>query len=182
MEFIYKNCVFILTCLNFSHLQVPPIWCNKPIGTFFPLFKNSFLNTLIFMPFIAYTIFILRFYFFIFRERGMEGARKGEKHRCARETSISCLSHAPNWRPGLQPRHVPWLGIKQAISQFAGWHSIHWATPPRALLPLFVSPLPLRQSVSLWGFFPPGKTTKKVTWGEIGWIVRMGHREHVAFV
>ena len=33
---------------------------------------------------------------FIFRERGREGEREQEKHQCPRNTSISCLSHAPN--------------------------------------------------------------------------------------
>ena len=47
------------------------------------------------------------FYLSIFRERGREGKRGGVKHRCVRNTLISCLSHAPNWRPGPQPRHVP---------------------------------------------------------------------------
>ena len=30
------------------------------------------------------------------------------------------------------PRHAPWLGIKPVTPWFAGWHSIHWATPARA--------------------------------------------------
>ena len=45
LEFIYKNCVFILTCLNFSHLQSSPFdatsLCN--IETFFSCSKQ-FLN------------------------------------------------------------------------------------------------------------------------------------------
>ena len=48
-----------------------------------------------------------RFYLFIFRERGREGERAREKHRYAKDTSIGCLWHAPNWGPGLQPGHVP---------------------------------------------------------------------------
>ena len=53
-------------------------------------------------PFLFF--FFLRFYLFIQRRR------QGEK-----ETSwFGCLSHAPYWGPGLQPRHVPWLGIKPA--------------------------------------------------------------------
>ena len=48
----------------------------------------------------------------IFREGGREGGREGEKHRCERETSIGCPSHAPNWGPGPQPRHIPSLGIE----------------------------------------------------------------------
>ena len=39
---------------------------------------------------------------FIFRER--EGREK--------ETSFGCLPHAPHQGPGLEPRHVPWLGIE----------------------------------------------------------------------
>ena len=42
------------------------------------------------------------------------------------------LSHDPHQGPGLQPRHVPWLGIKPGTLWFAGWCSIHWATPARA--------------------------------------------------
>ena len=39
---------------------------------------------------------------FIFRQRGMEGEREGEKHQCV------VASHVPPyWGPGLQPRHVP---------------------------------------------------------------------------
>ena len=42
---------------------------------------------------------------FIFREKGREG-----------ETSMcGCLSHTPYWRPGLQPRHVPWPGISNPL-------------------------------------------------------------------
>ena len=40
-----------------------------------------------------------RFYLFIFRKRG-------------REISLGCLSHTPNWKTNLQPRHVPWPGIE----------------------------------------------------------------------
>ena len=36
----------------------------------------NFLNTF-------YSEFLKRFYLFIFRERGMEGEREGEKHHCA---------------------------------------------------------------------------------------------------
>ena len=59
--------------------------------------------------------------------------REGEKRQCVRETSTGCLSHAPYWGPGSQLRHVPWLGIKLAALGVAGRHSIHWATPARAI-------------------------------------------------
>ena len=58
---------------------------------------------------------------------GKGGRKKG------RETSMcGCFSHAPHWRPGLQPRHVSRLGIEPATLWFAGRHSVHWATPARA--------------------------------------------------
>ena len=57
-----------------------------------------------------------------------------------RETSMcGCLSSAPYWGPGRQPRHVPWLGIELATLWLAGCHSIHWATPDRAEYTLFSS-------------------------------------------
>ena len=45
-----------------------------------------------------------------------------------------CLSCAPCRGPGLQPRHVPWLGIEPVTSWSPSQHSIHWATPARALI------------------------------------------------
>ena len=42
----------------------------------------------------------LRFYLFIFRLRGREGERE-------RTSMCGCLSCAPYWGPGLQPRPVP---------------------------------------------------------------------------
>ena len=42
-----------------------------------------------------------------------------------------CLSHAPYWRPGPQPKQVPWLGVKPVTLWFPGPHSIHWVTPAR---------------------------------------------------
>ena len=65
-----------------------------------------------------------RFYLFWGKGEGRE--KEGEKHRCGRDTSV------PNWGPGLQPRHVPWLGIELETFRFAGWHSTHWAAPARA--------------------------------------------------
>ena len=65
----------------------------------------------------------------LFRER----EREGERERNSNVPEIhGCLSYAPNYRPGPQPRHVPWLGIEPVTFQFAGQHSIHWATPARA--------------------------------------------------
>ena len=48
--------------------------------------------------------------------------------------------------PGLQPRHVPWLGIELVNLWFASQCSIHWVTPVRAkyiMLPLLFIKLAL---------------------------------------
>ena len=70
-------------------------------------------------------LYFLRFYLFTFRERG----RKGEKHQCV----VACHTH-PYWGPGLQPRHVPWLGIEPGTLSFEGQQSIQWATPPKYMM------------------------------------------------
>ena len=54
-------------------------------------------NTFLFTVAWFFTSLFKRFYLFIFNERRMEGEREGEKHRCKKETSIGCLSHAPWW-------------------------------------------------------------------------------------
>ena len=75
-------------------------------------------------PILFFLLFLKRFYLFIFRER----ERKKE-----RERNINvCLPLVHPWLgTGLQPRHVPWLGIEPTTLWFTGWHSIHWATPAR---------------------------------------------------
>ena len=72
----------------------------------------------------------LSFFFnfsYLFLERGEVREKERETWMCG------CLSCAPYWGPGLQPRHVPWLGIEPVILCLAVQHSIHWATPARAL-------------------------------------------------
>ena len=95
--------------------------------------------------------FFLRFYLFIFRERGREGEREGEKHWCARETLIGCLLHTSNWRSGPQLRHVPWLGIEPVT--FASQSGAQSTEPhqPGLFLWLFYG------TFSLWTSFERGK-------------------------
>ena len=62
---------------------------------------------------------------------------RGDRRKRRREISIGCLSHAPIWGPGPQPRHVPRLAIQLVTFWFAGWRSIHWATLARAHLNCF---------------------------------------------
>ena len=42
---------------------------------------------------------------------------KGERKRRKETLMYCCLLCAPYWGPGLQPRHVPWLGIEPVGSQ-----------------------------------------------------------------
>ena len=75
----------------------------------------------------------LVFMIFIFRERGKGGERQGEKHWCGRRTLVGCLSHVlplahvPTGDQNLQPRHVPWPGLR--LVTFAEWRSTNRATP-----------------------------------------------------
>ena len=70
--------------------------------------------------------FLKRFHLFILEGKG--GRKRG------RETSMyGCLSCTSLLGPGLQPKNVPWLGIKPATPYFTGQHSIHQATTARAL-------------------------------------------------
>ena len=77
--------------------------------------------------------FFLRFLFIYFKQRRREGEKEGEKHQCV---VASCTS--PCGGPGLQPSHVPWLGIELATLWFAGRYSIHWATLAREGTPFLV--------------------------------------------
>ena len=90
---------------------------------FFLSFFLSFFFFWLILNFISH--FFKDFIYLFFRERGREGKR-------GRETSVcGCLFHAPYWGLGLQPRHVPSLGIEPATLWFAGCQSVHWATPHR---------------------------------------------------
>ena len=71
---------------------------------------------------------------------------KGERREKGRKETLTCkryidgsLSYASIWRPGPQPGHVPWSGMKTAAFRFAGGHSIPWATPcPMSLASCFL--------------------------------------------
>ena len=65
--------------------------------------------------------FFFKGFYFCLRERGREGERERQKHLCAKETLISCLSSAPHWGPGLQRRHVPWPGNWTCDPKVTGW-------------------------------------------------------------
>ena len=77
------------------------------LSFFFLFFLFFYLSLSLFLSFLK----IL----FIFRERGKEGERERENHTtrerhshsCVSDTVTGCLSCAPYWGPGLQPRPVP---------------------------------------------------------------------------
>ena len=69
-------------------------WC---VGTTLVLWLSYLAGV---QPLTFFFFFFLRFYLF-FRERGMEGDRKGEKHLCKRCWLVaSCLLHTPDRGPG----------------------------------------------------------------------------------
>ena len=77
----------------------------------------------LFFFFLTFSFFCLTFYLFIFWEE--EGRRKK-----GRDTSIcGCLLHTPYWGPDWASNRLP--------RGFAGQHSIHWATPARAIFFLY---------------------------------------------
>ena len=62
-----------------------------------------------------------------------ERERKGRRKR-GRETSMyACLSWAPQWGPGPQFRHVPWLGIEPSSFWCAGPRSTEVHQPGLSL-------------------------------------------------
>ena len=115
---------------DFNLYSPDDIWCeaslHKLICSLSIFFVTCLLSSLAHFQSGCF-LFLLDFiYLFIFRERGREGEREGEKHLCV------VASYTPHtWGPGPQPRHVPWLGIKPTTLWFTGQHSIHWATPAR---------------------------------------------------
>ena len=153
------------------------------------------------------TFLLLIFYYFFlkdfiyFQRKGKEG-KKGEKHGCARRlTLVGCLSHTPSQGPGLQSRHVPWLGIELVTFRFAGWHSIHWATPARAQLSFLLlsplsqltySPFPnlpshcalgLGTPILLLAHNPSWRSSKNENispdqWGSVGWASSLKVKGH----
>ena len=53
------------------------------------------------------SVFLKNILFIYFKEKGRKGEREGEKHRCARETSISCLLHASQLGASPNPGTCP---------------------------------------------------------------------------
>ena len=125
MQNQWKNCLYV-------HLAEIIIYNIFLLLNFFQVFEAYWIHWLedpSFSPSLSTysSQFLKRFYLFIFRERGRQGERKGEKHQC-----VVASGMPPRWGPGLQARHVPRLGIKSVTFWFTGLCSVHWATPARA--------------------------------------------------
>ena len=95
-------------------------------------------------------ISFLGVYLFIL-ERG-EGRERGrDTSMCERYiVQIGCLSHAPNWGPGLQPRHIPWPGIEPVTFGFIGCQSTEPHQPGPNYKLLEVRDYILFVFVSIW--------------------------------
>ena len=114
------------TCTNvcaYHHTRDTEMFCY-PQNAFMPFLCNRTLHHPYPLEVTACFFKILSIY--SLRERKGRRKKEGETSMCG------CLSRAPHWGPGPQPRHVPWLGIQTATLWFTGPCSIHWATPARA--------------------------------------------------
>ena len=78
-------------------------------------------------PHLSLAVFFKKYFVYLFLESG-----EGREEERKRNISVWLPPTPHNWAPGLQPRHVPWLGIEPATLWFTGQHSVHWATPARA--------------------------------------------------
>ena len=70
--------------------------------------KNYLVNLHVVICIYTLLCFFKRFDLLIFRERGRERERKGEKHQCLVVPRVP-----PHQGVGLQPRQVLWPGINQ---------------------------------------------------------------------
>ena len=135
------------------------------------LFKSQF-------PFKSTNVYwapsVLKIVFIYFQRQGNGGRKRG------RETSMcGCLSCALHCGPGLQPRHVPWLGMELVTLLFVPiWRSIHWATPARAW-----APFSLKEFCNVWWAMQRGSSwfsMKLWLWGSSQSLAR-NWQEHWQF-
>ena len=116
-------CVCVL-CINRERRMIQ-MWQSANILGIWGRGRRDFL--VLFCNFFVSKIFWKDFAYLVL-ERG-EGREK------ERERNINVwlpLVH-PHRGPSPQPRQVPWLGSEPVTLWFAGWHSIHWVTPARAV-------------------------------------------------
>ena len=115
-----RYCSVVYSGWFLHNLVIIPDWSRKEVSV------ASTYSCAILDLSAVFILFFKIFYLFLERGEGTEKERERETSMCV------CLSCAPHWGPGLQPRNVPWLGITLATLCFTVWCSIHWATPARA--------------------------------------------------
>ena len=104
-------------------------WFSELKRTLDTIKSNSFiLHTFFFWKYWVSFLFLKKDFIYLFLERG-----EGREKERVRHSNVWLLLAHPHQRPKPQPRHVPWLGIELATLWFSGRHSIHWATPARAI-------------------------------------------------
>ena len=113
-----RNCsVLTLYCLDFNPPSAPQLPCLTPGSLFYP----GLVTYLLWVLPVKWDLLLLlqRFYLFIFREEGRDKERG--RNTYVRERQLLVASCTPrNGGPGLQPRHVPQLGIKLVTLWFVG--------------------------------------------------------------
>ena len=97
-------------------------------------------------------------FFFLFKdftclslERGQRREKERERNIDVRQIHGSVASHTLP-AGDLALRHVPWLEIEPVTFQFAGWHSVHWATPAKTDLLIYCFLIYYRHVTCSWGY------------------------------
>ena len=98
----------------------------------------------------ATTLLFFLTFIYLFLETG-EGREKERK----RTSMCSCLLRAPHWEHGLQPRHVPWLGMEPVATLWLAG-SVHWASPARAICIISFVKLPLQLAYMAFSYWSVG--------------------------
>ena len=104
----------------FSVFRPSPREMNRDLGTSHPKILNHGLINKYLLEKLKQRLYLFfKDFMYIFLERGAGRERGKETLMCG------CLLCAHYWGPGLQPMHMPLLGIKPATLWFVGWCSIH---------------------------------------------------------
>ena len=113
-------------------------------------FGSYFIHSLVIYICPLNFFLFLKILFIYFLERGREGEREGKKHQCVVVSQVPPTGDLA-CNPGMCPRR----GIVPVTLWFTGWHSIHSATPARAISVLLrtVSFLSfwIGEHVGVWG-------------------------------
>ena len=80
-------------------------------------------------------LLFLKYFIYLFLEKREWRDKERERNIDVREKHQLVVSLTlPDQGPNVQPRHVPWPGIKPVTFLYAGWCPTNWATPVRAVV------------------------------------------------